>query len=222
MFKIYQLHIFKKFLLKYFYFNLIFLTIIIIMGVLEEISFFKDLDKTILYPLVLTFLNAPATLFEIIPFICLLSTQFLFFDLFTTNELDLMKRNGLNNLKLIKNLFFCGLFIGIFNILIFYNISAIMKFNYSNIKNNFSKDNKYLAMVNESGLWIKDNLDNNSFIIKANKIDNNFLYEVLINEFNKNFELIRVIRSKKIDIEQSSWVIYDPEIVVDNIRKSLF
>ena len=219
MFKIYQLHIFKKFLLKYFYFNLIFLTIIIIMGVLEEISFFKDLDKTILYPLVLTLLNAPATLFEIIPFICLLSTQFLFFDLFTTNELDLMKRNGLNNLKLIKNLFFCGLFIGIFNILIFYNISAIMKFNYSNIKNNFSKDNKYLAMVNESGLWIKDNFDNNSFIIKANKIDNNFLYEVLINEFNKNFELIRVIRSKKIDIEQSSWVIYEPEIVVDNIRE---
>lgn len=218
MFKVYQLHIFKKFLIKYFYFNLIFLTLIIIMGVLEEISFFKDLDKGIFYPLILTFLNAPDTLFEIIPFICLLSTQFLFFDLFNTNELDLLKRNGLNNFRLIKNLFFYGLFIGIFNISIFYNISATMKFNYSNIKNNFSSDNKYLAMVNESGLWIKDNMENRKLIIKAKKIDDNFLYEVLINEFNINFDLIRVIRSKKIDIEQNNWLIYDPEIIVNNIK----
>jgi lipopolysaccharide export system permease protein len=218
MFKIYQLNIFKKFLIKYFYFNLIFLTLIIIMGILEEISFFKNLDKGIFYPLILTILNAPNTLFEIIPFICLLSTQFLFYDLFNTNELDLLKRNGLSNFKLIKNLFLCGLFIGVFNILFFYNISSIMKFNYSNIKNNFSNDNKYLAMVNESGLWIKDNIENKSLIIKAQKIENNFLYEVLINEFNKNFELIRVIRSKKIDIDQKNWLIHDPEIIIDNIK----
>ena len=219
MFKIYQLHIFKKFLLKYFYFNLIFLSLIIIMGILEEISFFKDINQGIFYPLILTFLNAPDTLFEVIPFICLLSSQFLFFDLFNTKEMDLLKRNGLSNFKLIKDLFICGLFIGIFNILIFYNISAIMKFNYSNIKNNFSNDNKYLAMVNESGLWIKDNSENKSLIIKARKIDKNFLYEVIINEFDKNFDLIRIIRSKKIDIKQNNWIIYNPEIVVNNIKE---
>jgi lipopolysaccharide export system permease protein len=219
MFKVYQLHIFKKFLIKYLYFNVIFLTLIIIMGILEEISFFKNLDKGIIYPLILTFLNAPDTLFEVIPFICLLSTQFLFFDLLNSNELDLLKRNGLNNFILIKSLFYCGLFIGVFNILFFYNISAIMKFNYTNIKNNFSNDNKYLAMVNESGLWIKDNLENKSLIIKAEKIDKNFLYGVLINEFNKNFELVKVIRSKKIDIEQKNWLIYSPEIIIDNVRE---
>ena len=34
------------------------------------------------------------------------------------------------------------------------------KFQYSNIKNSFSKDNKYLAMVTDSGLWIKDEISN--------------------------------------------------------------
>ena len=43
--------------------------------------------------------------------------------------------------------------------LIFYNISSNLKFYYSNIKNNFSNDNKYLAMVTKSGLWIKDEVD---------------------------------------------------------------
>ena len=219
MFKIYQLQIFKKLLLKYLYLNLIFLTLIIVMGILEEISFFKNLDKGIGYPIFLTFLNAPDTLFEVIPFICLLSTQFLFFDLFNNNELDLIKRNGVNNYKLLKNLFFFGFFIGIFNVLIFYNLSAVMKFHYSNIKNSFSKDNKYLAMVNDSGLWIKDNLENKSLIIKAEKIDNNFLNEVIINEFNKNYELIRIIRSKKIDISLFDWEIYNPEIIIDNLKE---
>ena len=91
-----------------------------------------------------------------------MSTQFLFYDLFKSEEIDLLKRNGLKNLSIIKNLFFITILIGIFNILILYNISALMKFNYSNIKNNFSNDNKYLAMVTKTGLWIKDNTENNN------------------------------------------------------------
>jgi len=218
MFKIYQLYIYKKFLLKYFYLNLVFLTLAIILGILEEISFFKNLDKNISYPLILTFLSAPNTLFEILPFIFLLSTQFLFFDLINKNELHLLKRNGMNNYRLIKNLFFLGVIIGIFNILIFYNLSAMMKFHYSSIKNNFSNDNKYLAMVTESGLWIKDSISDINLIIKSEKINDKFLYEVIINEFNTDFELIRVIKSKKIDVSSTNWIVYNPEIIMNNVK----
>ena len=127
---------------------------------LEEISFFKDLEINFLYPYFLTLLNAPITLFEIFPFIFLLTTQFLFYDLFKSDELNLLKKNGLNNLKIVKILFFLSICIGIFNVLIFYNVSSLLKFQYSNIKNSFSKDNKYLAMVTDSGLWIKDEISN--------------------------------------------------------------
>lgn len=218
MFKIYQSYIYKKFLLKYFYFNVVFLTLVIILGILEEISFFKNFDTDLTYPIILTFLNSPNTLFEILPFIFLLSTQFLFFELINKDELSLLKRNGLDNHKLIKNLFFLGVFVGVFNVLIFYNLSAVMKFQYSSIKNNFSNDNKYLAMVTESGLWIKDNINENNLIIKSEKINDNFLYEVIINEFNKNFELVRVIKSKKIDISSTNWIIYNPEIIINNVK----
>jgi len=218
MFKIYQSYIYKKFLLKYFYLNLVFLTLVIILGTLEEISFFKNLDSNFTYPLILTFLSAPNTLFEILPFIILLSTQFLFFELINKNELSLLKRNGLNNSELIKKLFSLGVFVGIFNVLIFYNLSAIMKFHYSSIKNDFSNDNKYLAMVTESGLWIKDYINGTNLIIKSEKINDNFLFEVIINELNKNFELKRVIKSKKIDISSTNWIVYDPEIVINNVK----
>jgi Predicted permeases len=167
MLKIYQKYLINNFLIKFLYISIIFFSLTIILSLLEEISFFKDYDINFLYPYFLTLLNAPITLFEIFPFIFLLTTQFLFYDLFKNEELNLLKKNGLNNLKIIKILFFLSIIIGIFNILIYYNLSSVLKFQYSNIKNNFSKDNKYLAMVTDSGLWIKDEINNKKLIIKS-------------------------------------------------------
>ena len=60
----------------------IFFSLVVILSILEEISFFKNNDANFLYPYFLTLLGAPITLFEIFPFVFLLSTQFLFYDLF--------------------------------------------------------------------------------------------------------------------------------------------
>ena len=46
---------------------------------------------------------------------------------------------------------------------------------YTSIKNEFSNDNKYLAMVTESGLWIKDEINDSTLIIKSKYIKGNFL-----------------------------------------------
>ena len=217
MFKIYQKYLINNFLIKFLNINIIFLSLSIILGILEEISFFKDLEINFLYPYFLTLLNTPMTLFEIFPFIFLLSTQFLFYDLFKKDELNLLKKNGLSNLKIIKILFFLAIVIGIFNVGIYYNLASKMKFQYSIIKNNLSNDNKYLAMVTDSGLWIKDEIDNKILIIKSNYVKGNFLSKTIINEFNENFELTRVIQSDKIDIKKNNWQIYNPTITIDNI-----
>ena len=219
MFKIYQRYIINNFLIKFINITLIFFSLTVILGILEEISFFKNLNKNILYPYFLTFLNAPITLFEIFPFIFLLTTQFLFYDLFKREELNLLKKNGLNNLKIIKILFLLSIVIGIFNILIYYNFASKLKFHYSNIKNNFSNDNKYLAMVTESGLWIKDEIDNKILIVKSNYVKESFLSKTIINEFNSDFELLRTIQSEKVDIKKNDWIIYAPEITENNITK---
>ena len=92
MFKVYQKYLINSFLIKFSYISIIFFSLIIILSLLEEISFFKDLETNFLYPYFLTLLNAPITLFEIFPFIFLLTTQFLFYDLFKSDELNLLKK----------------------------------------------------------------------------------------------------------------------------------
>ena len=219
MFKIYQKYLINNFLIKFFYISLIFLSLTFILNILEEISFVKNLDISIWYPYFLTLLNLPITIFEIFPFIFLLTTQFLFYELFKKQEIDLLKKNGLSNLKIIKILFLSSIIMGIISVGIYYNLASKLKFHYLNLKNQLSNDNKYLAMVNDSGLWIKDEINQNTLIVKSSLIKGNILHKTIINEFNKDFLLIRTIQSEKINIKNNNWEIYNPIITVDNISK---
>ncbi len=219
MLKTYEKFLIKSFINKFILISLIFLSLVLIMSVLEEISFFKNNDVNFFYPYFLTLLGAPITLFEIFPFIFLLSTQFLFYDLFKYDELNLLKVNGLSNLKIIKILFLTSFFIGILSVTIFYNFSSKLKFFYTDIKNQFSKDNKYLAVVNESGLWLKDEMNDTTLIVKANYIKDNHLIDVVINEFDNDFNLTKTIQSKRINIKNKLWIIEDPIITKNNISK---
>ena len=219
MFKVYQKYLINNFLKKFLYLSLIFFSLAFILSILEEITFLKDIEISFWYPYFLTILSAPITLFEIFPFIFLLTTQFLFYEMFKKRELVLLKASGLNNLKIIKILFFLAFVIGIFNIVVYYNFASKLSFQYSIIKNKFTDDNKYLAMVTQSGLWIKDEVNNKPLLIKSELIKENILSKTIINEFNTDFELIRTIQSEKIDISQNKWVIYNPIVTKNNITK---
>tara|TARA_B100001057_G_scaffold291592_1_gene291655 strand:- start:5887 stop:6966 length:1080 start_codon:yes stop_codon:yes gene_type:complete len=219
MFKTYQKYIIKNFVNKFLILSIVFLSLIIILSILEEISFFKDIETNFLFPYFLTFLSAPITLFEIFPFIFLLATQFLFYDLFKNDELNLLKSNGLSNFRIIKTLFLASFVIGAFTVLIFYNAASKLKFVYTDIKNNFSKDNKYLAVVTDSGLWLKDEFNDTTFIVKAKNIKKNFLLNVIINEFDSDFNLKKTIQSNKVDINKEQWIVENPKITTKNISK---
>ena len=219
MFKTYEKYIIRNFITKFFVISLIFFALTIILSILDEISFFKGMDAKFIYPYFLTLLSSPITLFEIFPFIFLISTQFLFYDLFKKDELILLKTNGLSNLKIIKILFITSITIGVLTVLLYYNAASKLKFFYTDIKNKFSNDNKYLAVVTDSGLWLKDEIKNKTLIVKANFIEKNFLINVTINEFGKNFQINRVIQSNKVDISQKKWIIEKPIITINNISE---
>ena len=63
MFKIYQKYIIINFLKKFINISLIFLFLIFILSILEEIKFFKDINVSFYYPYFLNFLNFQITIF---------------------------------------------------------------------------------------------------------------------------------------------------------------
>ena len=201
-------HIYNVFLSRFLLITLIFSSLIFIMNILEELKFFSDNNEIgIGFPILLTTLNLPSILFEIFPFIILISTQFFFIKFQFNDEILIFKNNGINNLKLISYLCLLTFFLGLIIIFIFQAISSNMKNNYLEFKNKYTKDNKYLAVVNENGLWIKDKLDNKYMIIHSAEIEKNILKNLVISIYDDDFRNENSIIANQADITNNVWVI---------------
>ena len=199
---------------------LIMLSLVFILNILKEIEFFNNTDVSVLYPIYLSLMNTPSQIFEMFPFIFLISTQFFFIKLFSNNEINIFKYSGLNNFKIINILSVLSFFIGILIITLFYNLSSNLQKYYLEIKNQYSTDKSYLAVINKNGLWIKDIVNENINIINSGGIENNFLRDTFITTFDENYEPIRNIKSNKIDITSNDWLIYDASVFEENEKKN--
>ncbi len=210
------INIFLNSFLKIFF---LFFGLILLIGILEEIEFFKDLNENFSYPVILSLLNTPSIIFEILPFIFLITTQLFFIKLIDNHELEIFKYSGLTNIKIIKIITLFTFVMGIFIVIFYYNFSSLFQAKYLKIKNSYTKDNKYLAVINNNGLWIKDVIGNKINIINAKNINEEFLTNVSIFQFNNEFDLIRSIESEKIDITSYKWNMQNLTISENNTSK---
>ena len=213
--------VYTKFINKNFLNSLIFVlfissSLVFILNLLSEIDFFKEINVEIYFLLFLSVLNLPITIFDIFPFILLITTQLFFIKLFNNNEIEIFKYSGLKNSKILYIISISSFIIGIIITTIIYNLSSNLKKFYLELKSPYSTDGKYLAVITKNGLWIKDEIDGKILIINSSKIENNFLIDSFITEFEKDFSIRRNYKSNKIDISERNWKIYDAKIYQEN------
>ena len=175
-----------RYLLKIFFTSLLFVTgiifsLVLILNLLSELEFFKDLNVDTYFPIILSFLNSPDMIF-------------------------------LTSISIIT---------GIIITFVFYNFSSNLKNYYLQLKSPYAADGKYLAVITNNGLWIKDEIDGKVIITNSSEINQNFLIDNFITQFNKDYEIIQNIKSYKIDISNKEWVVFDPKILNNNASQSL-
>ena len=207
------------FLRSFLYVIFIVLSLVFIINLLTELEFFRDIDVGIFFTVYLSLINSPSMIFEIFPFILLITTQLFFIKLFNNDEIKIFKYSGLKNSKILSIISLFTLTIGLATISIFYNTSSNLKNYYLELKSKYTEDGKYLAVINKNGLWIRDRIDGKILIVNSSKINDNFLLNNFITEFDTNYEVIRNIKSNKIDIKDNEWIIYDPEIYIKNNKQ---
>ena len=219
--KTYLKFLINKFLESFLKIFLIMLSLVFVLNILKEIEFLNNIDIDFWYPIYLSLLNSPSIIFEMLPFIFLLTTQFFFIKLFNNDEIQIFKYSGLKNTVILKLLGLLTFFMGLLIITLFYNLSSKLQNHYLQLKNQFSKNDEYLAVINKNGLWIKDIVNDEINIINSSKIDNNFLINTFITKFNKNYEIIQNIKSEKIDIKNKKWLIHEGTVFENNTSKKI-
>ena len=126
--KIYQKYLIKELFNKILQVTFIFFILGFIMGILEELNFFSEIDVKFYYPFFLVLLNVPSLIYELFPFIVLISVQLLMIKIIDNGELITFKNNGLSNFKVMKIISFSSFILGLLVIILLYNFSAILKF----------------------------------------------------------------------------------------------
>ncbi len=186
--KKYQIYLFILFLKNFFLVSLSFFCIVIIINIFEEIRFTEKYNTEIYYTIYLSLLNAPTLMFEIFPFIFLITVKSFYLKLKDKNEIEIFHSNGINNFKILYFLILVSLLIGVFLLVFYYSFSSKLQSKYLDIKNSFSNTNEYLAVVNDDGLWIKEEIEDNIYVIHAEKFDKNKLKSITITETDKYFK----------------------------------
>ena len=91
---VYTQFIIKSFIKSFFYVLIIIFSLVVILNLLTEIDFFKSINVKYYFPVYVSLLNSPSLLFEMFPFIFLVSTQVFFINLFKNQQIQTFKYSG--------------------------------------------------------------------------------------------------------------------------------
>ena len=218
--KKYQKYIYAEFLKNFVLISFIFFCIVVIINIFEEIKFSEKYNTEIYYSIYLSIINAPSLLFEIFPFIFLITVKVFYLNLLEKSELSILNINGVSNFKIVSLLAVVASLLGIVILIFFYSFSSNLKSKYLDIKNRFSNSNEYLAVVNDDGLWIKEEVDQNLYIIHAEKFDKNELKSITITEADKYYNNKNTISAEKANINSKNWQLKDVVILNDSGLKN--
>ena len=195
---------------------LIFLCLGFIMNLFEEINFFKDIDVGIYIPILLSSIIVPSLLYNMLPFILLISGIWFFRKIKKSDEVTAMKISGMSNLSVIIVPSIISVLIGILFITSINPITSVLVKKYETIKGGYERDKDYLAAITKNGIWIKEKDSQKNNIIRSENLMNESLMNITIYQFDKNNNFDRRIEAESADISSLNWQLKNVKIIDDD------
>ena len=218
--KILYNYLFINFLKTFFLIIGIFYGFGMILNLFEEIEFFKNLNVSILKPIILTSIIIPSILIKLLPFIVFISSMWFMLKIRNNRDLLTLKVFGLSNIKILSILAITSFLLGWF-ILFFVNpVTASLSKYYEKTKSSYSRDIDHLVTFNKNGLWIKENINSGTRIISAEKPDKKKLLVVTILHLDNNYNLYEKITAEEADIQNNLWILKNVNIF--NMNQGVF
>ena len=185
-----------------------------IINLFEEINFFKDFDVGINVPLILSALFVPSMIYNMFPFVILLSGIWFFLKIRKTDEIVTMKVSGMSNFSVIMVPSIVSIILGIFFIMLVNPITSALVKKYESIRGSYETQQfEYLATVNTNGIWIKEKNFGKNYIIKASNLNEQYLINLTIYEFSYSNDFVKRIEAKSADISSLNWKLKDAKII---------
>ena len=206
----------KEFIKILLNFSMAFFCLGYILNLFEEINFFKDFNIGINVPIMLSALFVPSLLYNMFPFIILLSGIWFFLKIKKTDEIIALRVSGMSNLSVIIVPSIVAITLGILFVTLVNPITSSLIKKYEFIKGAYEKDQDYLAAVTVNGIWIKEKSYGNNYIVRASKLDGQTLFDLSIYEYDANNNFLRRVEAKSANISSLEWDLEDIILIDKN------
>ena len=188
-----------------------------IVNIFEEINFFKDLNVGINIPIMLSALFVPSMIYNMFPFVILMSGIWFFLRIRKTDEIIAMRVSGMSNFSIIMVPSFVSIILGVLFVTLVNPITSVLVKKYETIRGSYeTQQHEYLATINMNGIWIKEKNFGKNYIIRAANLDNQNLIDLTIYEFDYSHNFIKRIDAASADISSLNWKLKDATVVSAN------
>lgn len=170
----------RRFLMSFGSLFIIFFCIYTLLDMVEQIRVFDGDETSFLDILHLTFLNAPAGIYKILPLIVILGTISLFVGLARRSELVIARAAGRSGLRTLMAPIAMALLIGALAISVFNPIVAATSKQYEIVANKHSNQTGSVLSIGGENLWLRQGDENEQTVIRAERsnLDGTHLFNV--------------------------------------------
>ncbi len=204
----------KGFLTKFIEILLAFSLLIFFINLIDTLDKVRGSDVPFSAIALMSALQIPDFLGDIVSSLILISALATFFLLSTKSEITIIRNSGFSLWQMLKPIAISAFVLGIFWTIVLDPLSIIMIKKFNSLEGKYVKNESREYVAPQTGIWIKQVNTNNpdeEIIIQAKKVysQNMELNDVNLWFFDKNGEFYKKIDAPKIILREKKWLVFD-------------
>ncbi|MEX0340233.1 MAG: LPS export ABC transporter permease LptG [Arenibacterium sp.] len=200
----------RRFLQSFFLITAVFLTLIMLIDLIEQLRDFSGTDVSLGQMLQLTLLNAPSAIKEILPLLMILSTIMLFVGLARSSELVIARATGRSGIRSLAAPTIVALAIGALAVSTLNPIAAATSKRFQELSDTFRTGGPAALSIGEDGLWLRQGGAQGQSVIHATGYSGTTtltLHEVTILSYAPQGGPVRRIVAENATLERDHWIL---------------
>ncbi|WP_171121649.1 MULTISPECIES: LPS export ABC transporter permease LptG [unclassified Ruegeria] len=205
----------RRFIQSFLVIGGIFLTLLILIDLIEQVRRFDEVDLSFGQLLHLTLLNTPAAISEMLPLLVILSTIALFVGLARSSELVVTRAIGRSGIRALLAPAVLALAIGAAAVALLNPISAATSEEYSRLSDSYRNNGGSAFSISGEGMWLRQGSQNGQSVIHARGTSNGDtlkLNEVTIIAFSPDGTPTQQIAADSAVLDDGNWTLSNAKV----------
>ncbi len=199
----------RRFIQSFLLIGAIFLTLIMLVDLIEQIRRFEGNDVSFGQLIQLMLLSAPGAISQILPLLMILSTIVLFIGLARSSELVVTRATGRSGIRALAAPLAVALVIGIFTVTTLNPIVAATSIRYQQLYDSYRTEGSTTLSLSGEGLWLRQGDAQGQSVIHATgfSAETNTLFGVTILTYGPDGEPVERIQATSAQLQEEFWLL---------------